>query len=52
VGPMILLESLLAQNYHSLYDFLGEIGAQNLGLILTVDSNWCLRRKELELKSK
>jgi hypothetical protein len=52
VGPTILLEPLLAQNYHSLHGFLGGVGAQDHGLILTVSSIWCLRRKELELKHK
>jgi hypothetical protein len=52
VGPTMVLKLLLAQNYHSLHGFLSRVGAQDHGLILTVSSNWCLRRNELELKHK
>jgi hypothetical protein len=31
VGPTILLKSLLAQNHHSLHDFLDGVGVQNQG---------------------
>jgi hypothetical protein len=47
VGPTILLKPLLAQNYYSMHDFLGEIGAQDSMSILTVVLIWCLRRREL-----
>jgi hypothetical protein len=47
VGPTILLKPLLAQNYYSMHDFLGGIGAQDSMPILTVVLIWCLRRREL-----
>jgi hypothetical protein len=43
VGPMILLKSLLAQNRHSLHDFLNGVGVQDRRPILTVNVNWCLK---------
>jgi hypothetical protein len=52
VGPTMLLKPLLVQNHHSLHDFLDGVGAQDHSLILTVDSNWFLRGKELESKQR
>jgi hypothetical protein len=52
MGPTMLLKSLLAQEHHSSHNFLRGVGAQDLGLVFAVSSNWCLRRKELGLKHK
>jgi hypothetical protein len=48
MGPTILLKSLLAQNHHSLHDFLDGVGVQNQGTTKGANSLGVWRKKSKE----